>query len=166
MRGVNKVILIGNCGGDPETRYLPNGNAVTNITLATSDSWKDKQTGQQQERTEWHRVVLFGRVAEVAGEYLHKGSQVYIEGRLQTREWEKDGVKRYTTEVIVDMGGTMQLLGGKDGDGTPRQQRARREAGNGSAQRPAANSQQSQQAAPPDFDDDIPFREAHYLSGI
>ena len=165
-RGVNKVILIGNCGGDPETRYLPNGNAVTNVTLATTDSWKDKQTGQQQERTEWHRVVLFGRVAEVAGEYLHKGSQCYIEGRLQTREWEKDGVKRYTTEIVVDMQGTLQLLGGKEGDGTPRQQRARREAGNGNAQRPAANSKPSQQAAPPDFDDDIPFRQAHYLSGI
>ncbi len=114
-KGVNKVILIGNVGGDPETRYLPNGNAVTNITLATTDSWKDKQTGQLQERTEWHRVVLFGKVAEIAGEYLRKGSQCYIEGRLQTREWEKDGVKRYTTEVIVDMNGSMQLLGGRGG---------------------------------------------------
>ena len=91
-RGVNKVILVGTCGQDPETRYLPNGNAVTNITLATTDSWKDKQTGQQQERTEWHRVVLFGKVAEIAGEYLRKGSQVYIEGKLATREWEKDGI--------------------------------------------------------------------------
>jgi len=114
-RGVNKVILIGNVGGDPETRYMPNGNAVTNITLATTDSWKDKQTGQLQERTEWHRVVLFGKVAEIAGEYLRKGSQCYIEGRLQTREWEKDGVKRYTTEIVVDMNGTMQLLGGRTG---------------------------------------------------
>lgn len=158
MRGVNKIILIGNCGGDPETRYLPNGNAVTNLTLATSDTWKDKD-GNKQERTEWHRVVLFGRVAEVAGEYLHKGSQCYIEGRLQTREWEKDGIKRYTTEIVVDMQGTLQLLGGKEGDGTPRQQRARREAGNGNAQRPAANSNPSQQPEPEDdsFDDDLPF---------
>ena len=89
-RGVNKVILIGNVGGDPEVRYLPNGNAVTNITMATTDSWKDKQTGQQQDRTEWHRVVFFGKLAEIAGEYLRKGSQCYVEGRLQTREWEKD----------------------------------------------------------------------------
>lgn len=154
-RGVNKVILIGNCGGDPETRYLPNGNAVTNITLATTDSWKDKQTGQQQDRTEWHRVVFFGKLAEIAGEYLHKGSQCYVEGRLQTREWEKDGVKRYTTEIVVDMNGTLQLLGGKDGDGTPRQQRARRETGTGSAAKPAANQRPAEQ--PDSFDDDIPF---------
>lgn len=113
-RGVNKVILLGNVGGDPETRYLPNGNAVTNITLATSDSWKDKQTGQVQERTEWHRVVFFGKLAEIAGEYLKKGSQVYVEGRLQTRKWQdQSGQDRYTTEIVVDMGGTMQLLGGR-----------------------------------------------------
>ena len=116
-RGVNKVILIGNVGGDPEVRYLPNGNAVANVTLATSDSWKDKQTGQMQERTEWHRVVFFGRIAEVVGEYARKGSKLYIEGRLQTREWEKDGVKRYTTEVVVDMGGQMQLLDSRQGGG-------------------------------------------------
>jgi single-strand DNA-binding protein len=127
-RGINKVILIGNVGGDPETRYMPNGNAVTNITLATTDSWKDKQTGQLQERTEWSRVVFFGKVAEIAGEYLRKGSQCYIEGRLQTREWEKDGVKRYTTEIVVDMNGTLQLLGGKpDGQQPqPRQQQTQR----------------------------------------
>ena len=112
-RGVNRVILVGTCGQDPETRYLPNGNAVTNLSLATSEQWADKQTGQKVEKTEWHRVSLFGKVAEIAGEYLRKGSQVYIEGKLQTREWEKDGVKRYTTEIIVDMQGTMQLLGGK-----------------------------------------------------
>jgi len=175
-RGVNKVILIGNVGGDPETRYMPNGNAVTNITLATSDNWKDKQTGQPQERTEWHRVAFFGKVAEIAGEYLRKGSQVYIEGRLQTREWEKDGVKRYTTEIVVDMGGSMQLLGSRGGsdDSAPRQsaprqqpqreqqqhqqqpQQASREA------RPAPQQQQQQAAAQPaadfdSFDDDIPF---------
>lgn len=164
-RGVNKVILIGNVGGDPEVRYLPNGNAVANITLATSDSWKDKQTGQQQERTEWHRVVFFGRIAEVVGEYVRKGSKMYIEGRLQTREWEKDGVKRYTTEIVVDIGGQMQLLDGKPPSGEqsagqrPQQQRPAPQQSN---QRPA--QQAPQQSAPqqpaPDydsFDDDIPF---------
>ena len=161
-RGINKVILIGNLGGDPETRYLPNGNAVTNITLATTDSWKDKQTGQPVEKTEWHRVVLFGKVAEIAGEYLRKGSQCYIEGRLQTREWEKDGVKRYTTEVVVDMGGTMQLLGGK-GEGGQRQAHPQ----DGAARQPAPRQQQSsQQAAPPDdFDSEIPFLPLHHLAG-
>ncbi|MDZ5604613.1 single-stranded DNA-binding protein [Pseudomonas sp. RP23018S] len=112
-RGVNKVILVGTCGQDPEVRYLPNGNAVTNLSLATSEQWTDKQSGQKVERTEWHRVSLFGKVAEIAGEYLRKGSQCYIEGKLQTREWEKDGVKRYTTEIVVDINGTMQLLGGR-----------------------------------------------------
>ncbi|MDE5222532.1 single-stranded DNA-binding protein [Pseudomonas aeruginosa] len=115
-RGVNKVILVGNVGGDPETRYMPNGNAVTNITLATSESWKDKQTGQQQERTEWHRVVFFGRLAEIAGEYLRKGSQVYVEGSLRTRKWQgQDGQDRYTTEIVIDINGNMQLLGGRPG---------------------------------------------------
>ncbi len=164
-RGVNKVILIGNVGGDPETRYLPNGNAVTNITLATSDSWKDKQTGQQQERTEWHRVVFFGKLAEIAGEYLRKGSQVYVEGRLQTREWEKDGVKRYTTEIVVDMTGSMQMLGGRGGsegggDYAP-QQRAPRPAPQQQApqSRPAPQQQPAPQPAQDydSFDDDIPF---------
>lgn len=166
-RGINKVILIGNAGGDPEVRYLPNGNAVANVTLATSDSWKDKQTGQQQERTEWHRVVFFGRLAEIVGEYVRKGSKLYIEGRLQTREWEKDGVKRYTTEIVVDMQGQMQLLdsrGQGGGEGmAPRAQQPSRPA----PQRPAPQQQQQQQqpAQPqaqqmPDydsFDDDIPF---------
>ena len=162
-RGVNKVILIGNVGGDPETRYLPNGNAVTNITLATTDSWKDKQTGQQQERTEWHRVVFFGKLAEIAGEYLRKGGQCYIEGRLQTREWEKDGVKRYTTEIVVDMNGTLQLLGGRGGsnegggDYAPRQQQSR-PAPQQAAPRPAPQpaAQQPDQGFD-SFDDDIPF---------
>lgn len=116
-RGVNKVILIGNLGADPETRQMPNGNAVANVTLATTDSWKDRNTGQQQERTEWHRVVFFGRLAEVVGQYLRKGSKIYIEGRLQTREWEKDGVKRYTTEIVVDIGGQMQMLDNRPGEG-------------------------------------------------
>ncbi|EAX1526717.1 single-stranded DNA-binding protein SSB1, partial [Salmonella enterica] len=106
-RGVNKVILVGNLGQDPEVRYMPNGGAVANLSLATSDTWKDKQTGEQRERTEWHRVVLYGKLAEVAGEYLRKGSQVYIEGELRTRKWtDQSGQERYTTEVVVSMQGT------------------------------------------------------------
>lgn len=169
-RGVNKVILVGTCGQDPEVRYLPNGNAVTNLSLATSEQWTDKQTGQKVERTEWHRVSMFGKVAEIAGEYLRKGSQVYIEGKLQTREWEKDGIKRYTTEIIVDMQGTMQLLGGRpqnqDG-GAPRDNynQAPQQAPRQQAQRPQQAPQRPapQHPAPqpaPDFDsfdDDIPF---------
>ena len=169
-RGVNKVILVGTCGQDPEVRYLPNGNAVTNLSLATSEQWTDKQTGQKVEKTEWHRVSMFGKVAEIAGEYLRKGSQVYIEGKLQTREWEKDGIKRYTTEIVVDMQGTMQLLGGRpQGDqqqggnnyqqSAPRQQAPRPQ----SAPQPQRERPAPQQAAPqqaPDFDsfdDVIPF---------
>lgn len=113
-RGVNKVILVGNLGQDPEVRYMPNGGAVTNITLATSDTWRDKQTGESKEITEWHRVVLFGKLAEVAGEYLRKGSQVYIEGQLRTRKWQgTDGQEKYTTEIVVNVGGTLQMLGGR-----------------------------------------------------
>lgn len=163
-RGVNKVILIGNVGGDPETRYLPNGNAVTNITLATTDSWKDKQTGQQQERTEWHRVVFFGKLAEIAGEYLRKGSQCYVEGRLQTRKWQgQDGQDRYTTEIVVDMNGTLQLLGGRGGnaDAAPRAPRPAREMQPAPApqSRPAPQPAARQEPAPDydSFDDDIPF---------
>lgn len=145
-RGVNRVTLLGNVGGDPETRYMPNGNAVTNITVATSDAWKDKQTGQLQERTEWHRVVFFGKVAEIAGEYLRKGSQCYLEGRLQTREWEKDGVKRYTTEIVVDMGGTLQLLGGKPDSQQTQQQRSQQN------QRPQQTQRQQPDNSMPDYD--------------
>jgi single-strand DNA-binding protein len=114
-RGINKVILIGNLGQDPEVRYMPSGGAVTNITLATSETWRDKQTGEQKERTEWHRVVFMGKLAEVAGEYLKKGSQVYVEGKLQTRKWQdQSGQERYTTEVLVDsFTGVMQMLGGR-----------------------------------------------------
>ena len=121
-RGVNKVILVGNLGQDPEVRYMPNGNAVANITVATSESWKDQQ-GQQQERTEWHRVVMFGKLAEITGEYLRKGSQVYLEGKLQTRKWkDQSGQDRYSTEVVVDQGGQMQMLGGRgQGQGAPAQ---------------------------------------------
>lgn len=114
-RGINKVILVGHLGQDPEVRYLPNGGAVTNISIATSETWKDKQTGEQKERTEWHRVVIFGKLAEIAGEYLRKGSQVYIEGSLQTRKWQdQSGQDRYATEVVVNVGGTMQILGSRN----------------------------------------------------
>ena len=178
-RGVNKVILVGTCGQDPEVRYLPNGNAVTNLSLATSEQWTDKQSGQKVEKTEWHRVSMFGKVAEIAGEYLRKGSQVYIEGKLQTREWEKDGIKRYTTEIIVDMQGTMQLLGGRPqqgdaqqgqggyGNSAPRPQQSRPQSAPPQQQsysqpqresRPAPQQQAPQPAADFDsFDDDIPF---------
>ncbi|MBB5212456.1 single-stranded DNA-binding protein [Microbulbifer hydrolyticus] len=120
-RGVNKVILIGNLGGDPETRYLPSGGAVTNITVATSETWKDKQTGQQQERTEWHRVVFFNRLAEIAGEYLRKGSKVYLEGSLRTRKWQDktSGQDRYTTEIVAS---EMQMLDGRGEQGGGYQQ--------------------------------------------
>ena len=111
MKGINKVILLGNLGADPETKHLPSGVAVTNLSVATSESWKDKQTGEQKDRTEWHRVSLFGKLAEIASQYLHKGSQVYIEGKNRTRKWQdKEGNDRYTTEVIAD---EMQMLGGK-----------------------------------------------------
>ncbi|MCX2956405.1 MAG: single-stranded DNA-binding protein, partial [Candidatus Regiella insecticola] len=114
-RGINKVILIGHLGQDPEVRYMPNGNAVVNMTLATSENWKDKNTGENKEKTEWHRIVLFGKLAEIAGEYLRKGSQVYIEGSLQTRKWQdQNGLERYTTEILVNIGGTMQMLGNRN----------------------------------------------------
>lgn len=151
-RGVNKVILVGTCGQDPEVKYLSNGNAVTNLSLATSEQWKDKQSGEKKEKTEWHRVVIFGKVAEIAGEYLRKGSQVYIEGKLQTREWEKDGIKRYSTEIVVDMQGTMQLLGGKSSADGGQQQAPR--------QQQAPQRQQQSPKPEPDFDsfdDSVPF---------
>ncbi|MFU5565311.1 single-stranded DNA-binding protein, partial [Pseudomonas aeruginosa] len=146
MRGVNKVILVGNVGGDPETRYMPNGNAVTNITLATSESWKDKQTGQQQERTEWHRVVFFGKLAEIVGQHVKKGQQLYVEGSLRTRKWQaQDGQDRYTTEIIVDMHGQMQMLGGKPGNEQAAQSRPS----------PQQQSAPQQRSAQDEFDDDI-----------
>ena len=168
-RGINKVILVGTCGQDPETRYLPNGNAVTNLSLATSEQWTDKQTGQKVEKTEWHRVSMFGKVAEIAGEYLRKGSQVYIEGKLQTREWEKDGIKRYTTEVVVDMQCAMQLLGGRP-QGDQQGQQQQRPNQNQAARQPAPRPQQNQQGGhgpdkDPLQDDDIPFRPLPYLAG-
>lgn len=113
-RGVNKVILIGYLGQDPDVRYMPNGNAVSNLNLATSDIWKDKNTGESREKTEWHRIVLFGKLAEISGKYLKKGSQVYIEGSLQTRKWkDQNGIDRYTTEIIVSITGTMKMLGSR-----------------------------------------------------
>ncbi|WP_349573077.1 single-stranded DNA-binding protein [Azotobacter salinestris] len=169
-RGVNKVILIGTCGQDPETRYLPNGNAVTNLSLATNESWKDKD-GNKQERTEWHRVVFFGKLAEIAGEYLRKGSQCYIEGKLQTRKWQgQDGQGRYITEIVVDQNGTLQLLGGRgDSQPQPRQQAPGRQGAQPQSRpRQETRQQPSQQAAPPDydnFDDDIPFAPLHHLAG-
>ena len=169
-RGVNKVILIGNLGQDPEIRYMPNGGAVANLTLATSESWRDKQTGEMREKTEWHRVVIFGKLAEVAGEYLKKGSQVYIEGSLQTRKWQdQSGQDRYTTEVVVNIGGSMQMLGGRGGD-APSQVQSGGQGGWGQPQQPQAAQQFSGGGAAParspapqtneppmDFDDDIPF---------
>ena len=144
-RGINKVILVGNLGNDPETRYMPDGGAVTNISVATSKSWKDKNSGEQREKTEWHRVVLFRRLGEIAAEYLKKGSKVYIEGELQTRQWEKDGQKHYTTEIIAR---EMQMLDSRGGGaGMPTE-------GGDTASSP------SQDFGPPpadDFDDDIPF---------
>ncbi len=159
-RGINKVILVGNLGNDPETRYMPNGNAVTNITIATSDSWKDKQSGEQQERTEWHRVVFFNRLAEIVGEYLRKGSQVYVEGRLQTRKWQdNNGNDRYTTEIVAN---EMQMLGARGGSGGGQQYGGDSMGGGG--EQPAPSSKPAGQQSQPqksggmdDFDDDIPF---------
>ncbi|GIU23676.1 MULTISPECIES: single-stranded DNA-binding protein [unclassified Shewanella] len=156
-RGVNKVILVGNLGQDPEVRYMPNGNAVANITVATSESWKDQQ-GQQQERTEWHRVVMFGKLAEITGEYLRKGSQVYLEGKLQTRKWkDQSGQDRYSTEVVVDQGGSMQMLGSRNQNaGAPSQGgnqnyggQQQQQGGYGSQQQPQQqNSYQPKPQAP------------------
>lgn len=164
-RGVNKVILVGNVGQDPETRYMPNGGAVTNVTLATSETWKDKNTGENQERTEWHRVVFYQRLAEIVAEYVKKGSKLYIEGSLRTRSWEQDGVKRYTTEIIAN---EMQMLdsrgaggssGGSSGDGGGWQSRGNAggaSAGGGSMG--GGGSRGQQKPVPEDsFDDDIPF---------
>lgn len=151
-RGVNKVILVGNLGQDPEVRYMPNGNAVANITVATSESWKDQQ-GQQQERTEWHRVVLFGKLAEITGEYLRKGSQVYLEGKLQTRKWkDQSGQDRYSTEVVIDQSGSMQMLGsrgqGGQAQGAPMGGGMPQNAGYQSAPQQAAPAQNQYSPAP------------------
>jgi len=152
-RGVNKAILVGNLGRDPEVRYSPNGQAVANVTLATSESWKDKTSGEKQEKTEWHRVVFFGRLAEIAGEYLKKGAQIYVEGRLQTRKWtDKDGHDRYTTEIVAN---DMQMLGSRGGAGAPSNDSFNQD-------QPADNSgsagaKKTTPAVAGEFDDDIPF---------
>ncbi|MEA1063227.1 single-stranded DNA-binding protein SSB1 [Apirhabdus apintestini] len=182
-RGVNKVILVGNLGQDPEIRYMPNGGAVANLRLATSESWRDKQTGEMKEVTEWHSVVLFGKLAEVAGEYLRKGSQVYIEGQLRTRKWQdQSGQDRYSTEVVVNVGGSMQMLGGRQGGGagagmggnggqqqgqgggwgqSQQPQNGGNQFSGGAQSRPQQAQPQPQSAPsnepPMDFDDDIPF---------
>ncbi len=177
-RGVNKVILVGNLGQDPEVRYMPNGGAVANITLATSESWRDKATGEMKEQTEWHRVVLFGKLAEVASEYLRKGSQVYIEGQLRTRKWtDQSGQDRYTTEVVVNVGGTMQMLGRAAGAQTqpeegqqfsgqpqpePQSEAGTKKGGAKTKGRGRKAAQPEPQPQPPEgedygFSDDIPF---------
>ena len=166
MASVNKVIIVGNLGRDPETRYMPNGEAVTNVAVATTESWKDKNSGEKKELTEWHRITFYRKLAEIAGQYLKKGSQVYVEGRLQTRKWtDKDGVEKYTTEIIAD---TMQMLGSRQGmgggasmddgggygGGAPARQSSGGASGGGAARAPAAA-----RPAPnfSDMDDDIPF---------
>lgn len=159
-RSINKVILIGNLGRDPQTRYMPSGDAVTNFSIATSDSWKDKQTGEQQERTEWHNIVCFRRLGEIASEYLRKGSKVYIEGRLQTRKWQdKEGHDRYTTEIVAN---DMQMLDGRgagEGDAPPRQMGERKAARSGGGDTRAEPQYDSSATSDfgDDIDDDIPF---------
>ena len=154
-RGVNKVILVGNVGNDPEVRYMPNGNAVANVSVATSDSWKDRNTGDQQERTEWHRVVFFNRLAEIVEQYVKKGTKLYLEGRLQTRSWEQDGAKRYSTQIVAN---EMQMLdsrgaGGVNqefGDQAPPPAAPSQDSEKGSTQQPSSSNFDN-------FDDDIPF---------
>jgi single-strand DNA-binding protein len=151
-RGVNKVILIGNLGNEPEIRYTAGGAAIANISLATAESWKDKESGEQQERTEWHRIVFFGRLAEIVGEYLHKGSQIYVEGRLQTRKWQdKEGHDRYSTEIVAN---EMQMLGGRGGGSANAGKSSKQEAPESSDARAPAKASASSEG---DFDDDIPF---------
>lgn len=146
-RGVNKVILVGHLGQDPEVRYMPNGGAVANLTLATSETWRDKQSGELRENTEWHRVVMFGKLAEVAGEYLRKGAQVYIEGQMRTRSWQDDtGATRYVTEVLVGQNGTMQMLGGRRGTGESESTAPQQPA---QPQSPAAPAQPAQAPSKP-----------------
>lgn len=156
-RGVNRVTILGNLGNDPDVKHTQSGSAIANLTVATSESWNDKATGEKKEATEWHRVVIFGKLAEVAGEYLRKGSQVYIEGQLRTRKWtDQSGQEKFTTEIVVGMNGVMQMIGGKQ-DGKPQQQ-----GGWGQPQQPKPQQQskpaQSGKYEPPmDFTDDIPF---------
>jgi single-strand DNA-binding protein len=173
MRGVNKVMLVGTLGRDPEVRYTPNGNAIANLNVATSEQWTDKQSGDRQEKTEWHRVVIFGKLAEIAGQYLKKGSQVYLEGKLQTRKWQdQTGQDRYSTEIVLDVNGQMQMLGGRndsrsgssgsdDGYGGSDSYGGNAGGYGGRASSPAPQQQRPAPSAPaafgPDLDDDIPF---------
>ena len=167
-RGINKVILVGNLGRDPETRYMPSGGAVTNVSIATSKGWKDRDSGEQKERTEWHRIVFFNKLAEIAGEYLKRGSKVYIEGELRTRDWEKDGQKHYTTEVVAsemqmldsrgEMGGGGSSSGGSGGSQVGGGGSS--SGGSGGSQGGGGSSPAGDDFGPPpsdDFDDDIPF---------
>jgi single-strand DNA-binding protein len=165
MASINKVILVGNLGRDPETRYMPEGGAVTNVSIATTDTWKDKTSGEKKEATEWHRVVFFNRLAEIAGEYLKKGSQVYVEGRLRTRKWQdKEGQDKYTTEIVCD---TMQMLGGRQGMGEGGGRGAERGGDRGEPAesrggpppegRPAAAGAKKPAGKFDDMEDDIPF---------
>ncbi len=161
-RGINKVIIVGNCGQDPETRYLPSGGAVTNISIATSEAWKDKTSGEQQERTEWHRVVFFNRLGEIAGEYLKKGSKVYVEGSLRTRKWQgQDGSDRYTTEIVASEMQMLDTRGGQEGGYSPQQDSGGyQQQAPQQRQAPQQQNQAPQQQAPQgmdSFDDDIPF---------
>lgn len=183
-RGVNKVILIGNLGQDPDTRYTPSGNAVVNLNLATDESYKDRNTGQMVPKTEWHRIVIFGKLAEISAQYLQKGSKIYVEGKLQTRKWQdKNGQDKYTTEVVVDIKGEMRMLDGKP-QGKPQGQHTRQPQQQQQYQQPQQQQQyqqpqqtQYQQNNPPpngagggpapidDFDDDIPFAPVHWMQG-
>ncbi|UNI77055.1 single-stranded DNA-binding protein [Klebsiella phage KpnS_VR6602] len=164
-RGVNKVIIVGTLGNDPEVKYSASGSAIANLSVATSEQWKDKQTGEKKEQTEWHRVVIFGKLAEVAGEYLRKGSQVYVEGKLRTRKWtDQSGVEKYTTEIVLQpMNGVMQMIGGKSSDNGNQQSQKRQQSGSnqqpglGKPQQPSNTSKPPSNEPPMDFDDDIPF---------
>ena len=166
-RGINKVILVGRLGKDPEVRYIPNGGAVANLQVATSETWRDKQTGEMKEQTEWHRVVLFGKLAEVAGEYLRKGAQVYIEGQLRTRSWEDNGITRYVTEILVKTTGTMQMLGSAPQQNAqvqpqPQSADATKKGSAKTKGRGRKAAQPEPQPQPPEgddygFSDDIPF---------
>lgn len=158
-RGVNKVIIVGTLGNDPEVKYSASGSAIANLSVATSEQWKDKQTGEKKEHTEWHRVVIFGKLAEVAGEYLRKGSQVYIEGQLRTRKWsDSNGVDRYITEIVIQqIGGVMQMLGGKREDSGQQTRQQSGQQPKPQQQPPKQQSPQGVNEPPMDFDDDIPF---------
>lgn len=164
-RGINKVIILGTLGQDPEVKYMPSGGAVCNLSLATSEQWNDKATGEKKEQTEWHRVVIFGKLAEVASEYLRKGSQVYVEGKLRTRKWtDQSSVEKYTTEIVLQpMNGVMQMIGGKSSDNGNKQSQQRQQSGSNQQsgrdkpQQPSGTSKPPANEPPMDFDDDIPF---------